>query len=79
MDTLGVIRHITQNPKYTNIVIMDALSYSAERVMNTNINEIDRTPMDAIGYLASIDASHYDDFRWRLEGSLEKNTLLIIR
>jgi len=68
MNTLGVIRHITQNPKYTNVVIMD-----------TDVDEIDRTPMDAIGYLASIDASHYDDFRWRLEGSLEKNTLLIIR
>ena len=68
MNTLGVIRHITQNPKYTNVVIMD-----------TDANEIDRPPMDAICYLASIDVSHYDDFRWRLEGSLEKNTLLIIR
>ena len=61
MKTLDLIRYITQHPEYTNIVIMD---------------EDDSTPMQAIERLASIDPSHYEDYLWRLEGSLEKKYIV---
>ena len=64
MKTLDLIRYITQHPEYDNIVIMD---------------EGDMSPMVAINYLATIDPSWYDDFRWRLNGSLEKDTLLVYK
>jgi len=69
MKTLDAIRHITQHPEYKNVVI---------NVGDTEETP-DLTPMGAIGYLASIDPSNYEDYRyqWRLEGSLEKDTLLI--
>ena len=62
MKTLDLIRYIAQHPEYSVIVIQD--------------ND-DMTPMDAINYLASIYSSHYDSMIFRLNGSLEKNTLLV--
>ena len=62
MKTLDLIRYITQHPEYTNVVIMD--------------ND-DMTPMTAINYLAEIDAPYFDSYVWHMNGSLEKNTLLI--
>jgi len=52
MKTLDLIRFITLNQQFTNIVIMDSG---------------DATPMQAILELASIDPSHYDDFYWKLQ------------
>jgi len=65
--TLEVIRHITQK-EYKYVVILS----DGDETPNL-------TPMGAICYMASIDPSHYNDFRWRLEGSLEKDTLLIYK
>lgn len=69
MKTLEVIRHIANNPKYKNVVINTADKDETP----------DLTPMGAICYMASIDPSHYDDFRWDVNGSLEKDTLLIYK
>ena len=62
MKVLDVIRYITQHPEYTTIVIKD---------------EEDMTPMQAIYYLASIDPLHFDNISFRINGTLEKNTLNI--
>ena len=60
MRVLELIRYIIQHPEYTNIVIKD---------------EGDMTPLTAIDYLASIDASHYGSIFFQINGTLEKNTL----
>jgi hypothetical protein len=65
MKTLDLIRYITQHPEYKKIIFNDSDS--------------ELFPMEAINYLASIDPSHYDDFLWRLNGSLEKDILNIYR
>ena len=62
MKVLDVIRYITQHPEYTTIVIKD---------------EDDMTPMQAIYYLASIDPLYFDSISFRINGTLEKNTLNI--
>lgn len=68
MKTLAVILHITQNPQYKKVsIICDGET------------PYDTTPMGAIGYMASIDPSHYNDYLWRLNGTLEKDTLLIYK
>ena len=66
MKTLDLIRYITQNNHLFYIVgfVDDGTNYSI---------------MEAINYLASIDPSNYDDIRWRINLSLEKNTLLVYR
>ena len=62
MKTLDLIRYITQHPEYT-IIAIDGIS--------------DLPPMEAINYLASIDASWYDSYFWIINGTLEKGTLLV--
>lgn len=66
MKTLDLIRYITQKHNLFYLVDFyeDGTSY---------------TPMEAINYLASIDPSWYDDYRWRINLSLEKHTLLVYR
>lgn len=61
MKTMMLINYIVSHPEYHNIVILD---------------EGDRTPMEAIGRLSG----WYEDEReieWKINGSLEKNTLLV--
>lgn len=62
MKVLDLIRYITQHPEYTNIVIKD---------------NGDATPMQAICELASIDPSHYDTMFFKINGTLEQDTLLV--
>lgn len=68
MKILELIRYITQHPEYLKIVFI-----------GDGYDDGDFTPMQAICELASIDASHYDTIRWRLEGSLEKDTLILYK
>ena len=66
MKTLDLIRYITQKHHmfYTVDFYEDGTMY---------------TPMEAINYLASIHPSNYDHIHWRINLSLEKNTLLVYR
>ena len=62
MKVLDIIRYICQHPEFTNVVIRD---------------EEDMSPLSAITYLASIDPSHFDSMFFKINGTLEKGTLLI--
>lgn len=67
MNTLSVIQHIARNPKYKKIVINDADKDETP----------DLTPMGAVGMLAEMEQESMLPYEWRLEGLLEKDTLLI--
>ena len=59
---LDLINYIAEHPEYINIVII-----------GQDNQEDDRTPMQAIAFLTC--CPHNEQFR--INGSLEKNTLLI--
>ena len=61
MKVLDLIRYITMCPEYKLIVWDD----------------VEMTPMGAICQLASIDPSHYNDINFKINNTIEKNTLII--
>lgn len=63
MNNIQLINYIATHPEYTNIVIAD--------------ND-DKTPIQAIEYLSCEYANDFELNRsWRINGTLEKNTLLV--
>lgn len=65
MKTLDLIRYITQHPEYRWVDFVDEATCDS--------------PMEAICELASIDPSHYDSMLWRINGTLEEETLLVYK
>jgi hypothetical protein len=63
MKVLDLIRYICLHPEY-NLIVFDV--------------EDEYTPMGAILHLASIDPSHYESLFFKINNSLEKDTLLVI-
>jgi hypothetical protein len=63
MNTLQLINYIASNPQFTNVVIKD--------------ND-DKTPMQAIECLSCEYENNFDFNKdWRINSTLEKNTLLV--
>lgn len=68
LKTSALIEHISEHPEYTNIVIMDKITPLGQ--------EFERTPEHAIEYLSNVRQPNDENILWRINGSLEKNTLL---
>jgi len=65
MKAIQLITYIAEHPEYTKIVLFEV--------------DQEMRPMSAIHYLASSTQSNYDDILYRINSSLEQNTLIVYR